>query len=106
MRESRLSSGRSLSLYLSGVPSVAFAHAVMFRQSASGVGPAFWLAGIGTPYVPTVDPTTRSATAGADARLPVLVSDQVSRVSEVPVPFASSAAFVLRKYSVPPAAPE
>src|SRR4051794_40266960 len=106
MRESRLSSGRSVSLYLSGVPSVAFAHAVMFKQSASGVGPSFWFAGGGTAYMPTGDWTALSTTCGADARVLVLVSDQVSSELELPLPFASSAAFVLRKYSVPPAAAE
>src|SRR3954451_7544898 len=104
MRASSVSRGRSVSLNLSGVPSVSLAHAVTFKQSASGVGPAFWSAGGGTAYLLTVELATWKPRFGAVARLAVLVSDQVSRCVDAPVVLlASSAASVLRKYSVPPA---
>src|SRR3954470_21740020 len=103
IRVSSESSGRSVSLNLSGVPDTALAHAVTFRQSASGVGPAFCTAGSGTAYGLTVDFATCTLSAGATPELSdaVLVTDHVSRSLDVPVPLASSAAFVLRKYSVP-----
>src|SRR3954468_23304409 len=107
MRASSVSSGRSVSLNLSGVPSVSLAHAVMFRQSASGTGPTFWSAGNGTAYLLTVELVTWKPSVGAPARLDVFVSDHVSRsVDEPSVLPVSGAAFVLSKYSVPPAAAE
>src|SRR6185369_17214421 len=103
--ESSESSGRSVSLYLSGVPSAALAHEVTLRQSASGTEPTFWSAGRGTAYLPTVLLTTWTPRFGVLlTREVVLVRDQVNRSVDVPLPFASSAAFVLRKYSVPPLA--
>src|SRR5512146_658378 len=103
IRESRESSGRSDSLYLSGVPSAILAHAVRLRQSASGTEPAFWSAGSGTAYLPTVELTACRFRFGSPtlSSEPVFVSDQVRSSVELPLPFASAAALVLRKYAVP-----
>src|SRR4051795_13251582 len=91
IRESSESSGRSVSLYLSGVPDTVFAHHVTLRQSASGTGPAFCTAGSGTAYAPTVDFVTCRFSAGAAPEFndAVLVTDHVSRSLDVPVPLAS-----------------
>ena len=77
----------------------------MLRQSACGTDPTFWAASSGNAYVGTAEDTTWTPRSGVEpvASDVVLVSDQVSSWSERPVPLASGAAFVLRKYSVPPA---
>src|SRR4051812_7198026 len=100
MRESRGSMRPSTSLNLSGVPQTTLAQEVRLRQSASGTGPAFCSAGSGTAYSPTGEVTTCTPRSGVDpvASEPVLVRDQVSSCEERPVPLASSAALVLRKY--------
>src|SRR5690349_7863452 len=80
-----------------------------FRQSASGVDPAFWLARAGTPYSPTFSTLLCSCRSGsAESSEDVLVSDHTTSSSDVRGPVqpvghvASSVAFELRKYSVPP----
>src|SRR4051794_11666690 len=77
----------------------------MLRQSASGTGPTFCSARSGNAYDGTAEATTCTPRSGVEpvASDLVFVSDQVSSWLELPVPFASGAAFVLRKYSVPPA---
>src|SRR3954452_13356187 len=56
--------------------------------------------------MPTDEATTWTPRSGVEpaAKDLVLVNDQVSSCEDRPVPLASSAALVLRKYSVPPAA--
>src|SRR6266699_3716636 len=69
----------------------------------SGKSPAFCSDFGGMPYFPTVSTLWLSARAGVgESSDCVFVSAQTSRSVEEPVPLASSAAFELRKYSVPP----
>src|SRR4051812_26575020 len=102
MRESLLSRGDSTSVNRSGVPSSVRAHWLSFRHWPRGKSPAFWVDGGGTLYwsTPMIELLNRRA---GEALLsdPVFVSAQRARRVSVWVPFASSAAIELKKYSVP-----
>src|SRR5712692_233965 len=96
----------------SAKPSKKVEQAFMFRQSASGSSPTFCSDLGGTTYWPTVSVEWERLMAGALSSDEVLVSDHTRSWFEVrgptcdPLPWASSAAFELRKYSVPPFALE
>src|SRR5579864_4191980 len=108
IRVSLLSSLYSDSLNLSGWPFSVLAQGVKLRQSTSGVEPTSWTDPDGTAYWPTPRTTCESVACGL---LPcsesVLVSDHTSSwfdwrgPTPAPFPWASSAAFELRKNSVP-----
>src|SRR5690349_4059519 len=110
MRVSLLSNVDSTSgLNGSGAPRTTVAQASVFRQSASGTEPAFWVAGGGTEYRRTGTRELLSDTFGwFVSRDRVLVRFQVTMLLEVPAvsPVASSAALEDRKNSVPLAALE
>src|SRR5712692_6593215 len=101
MRVSLLSSAYStLGANGSTMPIKKVEQAALFRQSRSGVLPAFWADRGGNEYCPTVSTVWDSAIAGlALSSDDVFVSDQVSSWFEVrgptatPFPWASSAAF-------------
>ena len=70
----------------------------------SGKSPGFCSDFGGSAYSPTVSVVWLRASAGVEPSDWVFVNAHTSRSVEEPLPLASSAAFELRKYSVPPAA--
>ena len=84
-------------------------HERLFKQSISGVLPTFCSDLAGTTYRPTESVLWLRLRSGVDASVEVWVRVQTRSWVErrgptaTPLPWASSAAFELMKYSVPPA---